>query len=104
MNDIPFRKAKKMKDLPCPSDNSLCKPKVPSVPLLYLCQELTFFPTFLSKVHLLIHPVLNYCPHPLFKTCSPLLSDDFLHFTFCNLHSHYVIVKNNMADALVGII
>lgn len=33
MNDFPFRKAKKMKDLPCPSDNFLCKPKVPSVPL-----------------------------------------------------------------------
>lgn len=33
MNDFPFRKAKKMKVLQCPSDNSICKPKVPSVPL-----------------------------------------------------------------------
>lgn len=26
MNDIPFGKAKKMKDFPCPLDNFLCKP------------------------------------------------------------------------------
>lgn len=83
MSDIPCRKAKKMKDLHCPSDNFLCKPKVPSVPLCLIiiiatARNLprTDFPYCLcSEVHLLIHPVLKNCSQPVSdvlpaQTCS----------------------------------
>lgn len=39
--DIPFRKAKKIKDLPCPLYNFLCKVKVPSVPLCLTINKTT---------------------------------------------------------------